>query len=175
MTKENREGFPGEPGELGSATQGGRGGTGGKGGYGEKSHDRVIILLFIIVTVALSIGTAIALKHVEANTNRIAQLEKTDVQILQQADRARDAIAVALTKANKRQDQELTLIRETTYRLCLREQVTRAVLNSDKFSDEPRLPLYDCTPNLTGGVAKLLTSDQAKVFIAKEKNNGFNP
>ena len=157
----NREGLPGEPGEQGTDTHGGHGGAGGHGGMGERVHYRTLIVYVLIITIVLSVGTAIALKKISDNTDSIKDLEKSDVVILKHADSARDAAIVA--------------IRKTEYRLCIRSQITRVALNLDKDHDEPTLPLYDCTPDLTGGQAKLLTPKQAEAFTAKVKADHFKP
>ena len=157
----SRKGLPGEPGEEGTDTHGGHGGMGGSGGMGERIHYRPLITYIVIITIALAAGTAIALKKISDNTDSIKDLEKSDVVILKHADSARDAAIAA--------------IRKTEYRLCMRSQVTRVAINIDKDHDEPTLPLYDCTPDLTGGQAKLLTPKQAEAFKAKVEQDGFKP
>lgn len=123
----------------------------------EREHDHALIVFVLIVAIVLSVGTAIVIKQVSANTDKIARLERLDVMHLQHDDEiARLAI--------KRQDQAIVLIRKTNYRLCLRGQITRAAINIDVTRDEPLLPLYNCRPNLIGESAKRLTPKQTKSF-----------
>ena len=165
-------GHPGEPGEPGV---GGHGGHGGHGGAGGTVHYRGLIVFVMIVTVVLSVGTLILLKRVNDNTVRIATVERLDVQALRAADVARDAVATALTKANQQQNTAIRLIREAEYRICVRQQVVRVAINQDRYHDEPALPLYDCTPNLTGFPARRLTASQAEKFVVRVYRDGFTP
>jgi hypothetical protein len=149
MAKSNREGEPGLPGEEGTVTQGGKGGAGGKGGYGEKAHELWIIIFVLIVAVALSVGTGIAIKKISDNTARIE---------------------TNLRSADEQHASTLKLIEQTDYRICVRQMVNRAVLDNFRGTDKEDtdslrpLPLYDCTPDLSGKLPILLTAEQAKVF-----------
>jgi hypothetical protein len=177
---DDRQGRPGEPGQPGEPGEdgGGRGGIGGAGGAGGAArpieHYKLLIF-FVIVTVALSIGTIVLLVEVEANADRIAQLERDDVMALRAADAARDAIAVALVKANIGQRQAIEVIRQTDYRLCVRQQVVRVAINLDRAHDEPHLPLYDCAPDLKGGQARQLDAAQARALADWVRRNSFEP
>ena len=158
-------GEPGEPGETG-AHGGGAGGRGGRGGRGARGgviavEHHGILIFTMLVAIALSIGTLILLSRVNDQKDQISNLERADVKILKLADANHQA--------------SIKLIYETDYRLCLRQQVVRVAINQDRDHDEPSLPLYDCTPDLTGGQAKRLTPAQTAKFIEQIKHAGFTP
>ena len=121
-----------------------------------------VLAFTVLVAIGLSIVTIIALRRVQQNSASIRQLEASD-------NKQAIALIAALDKANDQQDAAIVLIRQTNYRLCVRQQIVRAAINLDENGDEPRLPLYDCTPDLTGGEAKLLTPAQRKKFLAYVK------
>jgi hypothetical protein len=160
-------GQPGQPGEPGYGG-GGAGGTGGRDGRGGRVTYRGIILFVTVVALTLSIGTLLLVHHVDINAGKIGALQRSD------AAQGR-AIDAALRKANAQQDQAIVLIRQADYRLCLRQQVTRAAINLDRDLDEPTLPLYDCTPNLTGGKARPFTPSQTRAFIRRMQRSQFVP
>jgi hypothetical protein len=78
-------------------------------------------------------------------------------------------VALALSSATFiiaiRAQDALEAARHAEYRLCTRQMVNRAILDSERGRDEKRLPLYDCHPNLYGARAARLTPAQARVFV----------
>jgi hypothetical protein len=164
MGVSGQPGQPGEPGEPG-VHGGGRGGHGGAGGRGgsasrEKWLEALCLIAFLIAGVmsAYAIHVASVADH---DAQRITRLERVDVADLHHAD--------------DQHERSVQLIRQTDYRLCLRGQVTRAAINSDKDHDEPRLALYDCSPDLRGGVAVRLTAAQAAAFERQVARRGYAP
>lgn len=115
-------------------------------------YTRYVLWFFVIVALGLSIGTLLLV-------NDIHRLED-------QNDADARATARALRAENARQDQAIVRARRAEYRLCLRGQVTRAALNIHAARDHHRLvlPLYDCTPNITGGPAARLSPAQTRAF-----------
>lgn len=155
-------GSPGESGEYGGGAEG-RGGAGGHGGSGGKVSHRIEwafvgLVIVLVVLVAYVIKTT---HDVNRNAARIGAAEKKAQMAFAKADQA-------LTTTENLHTQAIVRIYQTDYRLCYRGQVTRAALNlyilADPRHDTRLLPLYDCTPNLTGGVAKRLTPAQTKAF-----------
>lgn len=59
-----------------------------------------------------------------------------------------------------RQDNAISAARQAEYRICVRQMVDRAVVDVTKNNDERHLPIYDCTPNLTGHPARRLTQSE---------------
>jgi hypothetical protein len=162
MTELGQPGEPGQPGAPGErgGGEGGHGGAGGRGGHAGVSHNGKLIglLVFVlVVAVGLSIATFIQTSHIDANADAIAALERKDAMQQRQ-------VGVALTLANERQDQQIVNARKAEYRICVRQMVNRAAIDLDKGGDEVGLPLYDCTPNLTGEPARLLTPAQRAAF-----------
>jgi hypothetical protein len=96
------------------------------------------MLLFGLIAIVLV--TLVVALH---NLNRITSLENQHFNLLHQ-------------------------IEQTDYRLCYRQQVTRADFDLYHIADPKRntriLPLYNCTPNLTGGQAILLTVSETAAF-----------
>ena len=173
-------GEPGQPGESGAGGggTGGHGGTGGAGGAGGSDpHARrlmVTIVFVVVVAVGLSVGTLLiaqdarnASSAAEANSDAIRALEQSDNRQTLQNERA-------LHRVDLQHDESLKLIRQTDYRLCVRQQVVRAAINLDRGHDEPNLKLYDCTPDLTGGVATSATPAQAAA-LKRAVRNGTAP
>jgi hypothetical protein len=60
--------------------------------------------------------------------------------------------------------------RGATYRICVRQMRVRIAINQDQFRDEPKLPLYDCTPNLVGKPAKRLNAAQSRALTRKYRS-----
>ena len=168
--KPSSEGQPGEPGQPGQQGQdgGGIGGKGGMGGRGGRVSYRRLTLFVIVVATVLSIGTLLLVHHVDTNGDQIRKLE-------QQNGNRTKLVALALFKANEQQNAAIALIRQAEYRICLRQQVVRAAVNADQDHDEPTLPLYDCTPDLTGGQATRLNTKQTAAFAARVKRNRYTP
>jgi len=138
-------GLPGQPGESGNVGTGGTGGTGGKGGKGGKGgpsppHLYSVVVAMLAVAFALSVGTLVLLVRVQHNTNHVAELTAQ--------------------------------VEKATYRVCFRQMVVRVDLNLNIDADNEHLerfagralPIYNCTPDLTGDAATLLTPTQTKVF-----------
>ena len=76
------------------------------------------------------------------------------------------AIATTITYGlilNKQQDT-LNHIHQAEYRICVRQMVNRASIDAGSGDDEPKLPLYDCTPNLKGVPAHRMTAAEAAAF-----------
>ena len=167
-TTDDHEGQPGEPGEPGESGHdgggaGGAGGMGGRGGRGaEEKRWLVLVIIGVIVTVALSVTTLVLLERVNSNSDHVAAIEHGD------NERAR-ALIVALEKANDRQDATDEQARRAEYRICLRQQVTRAALINHTIADKSPivLPLYSCRPNLDGGQATILSPKQRAAFLAR--------
>lgn len=163
MTGETRQGQPGEPGKpgepgVGGGGTGGTGGRGGRGGYAVERHRSSVILVFVIVlAIGLSVGTLILAADVNSNTNSIKELERSDARQLRQENKDQTA---AILEANK----ALQAARHAEYRICVRQMINRAAINLDKDRDEPRLPLYDCAPNLIGKAARLLSPAQSRAL-----------
>lgn len=160
------EGYPGEPGEPGEpggdgGGAGGRGGRGGRGGKGATTHANrttAVVMFVLLVAIALSIATLIQTHHIESNADAIAALERKDAK-------EQRMIGTALTIANYRQDEQIVNARKAAYRICLRQQVVRAAMALDSLNDEPKLPLYHCEPNLSGGQAQQMSPKQEQAFL----------
>ena len=158
-------GQPGEPGQPGQAPQEGRGGAGGHGGHAQY---RWAILAGIVMIVALAVGYLILRNYVDDNT--------TQIEALQAHDRAQSmAVSRALTLANQNQDRAIVNARLAEFRICVRQQVVRVAINIDRNADEPTLPIYDCTPNKYGGVARRLTPAETRAYERKVRKDGFTP
>jgi hypothetical protein len=157
MARAPGEGEPGQPGVRGGGT-GGRGGAGGRGGttVGRDWRDAALIFM-VLIAIGLSIGTLLLISKVNANTNANAMQER-------QIDRLQQANIVTLRKADADHVASIKIIYGTDYRLCLRQQIVRAAVDLDRNHDEPILPLYDCKPDLHGGVATRLTPAQTAAF-----------
>lgn len=159
MTDDPRQGQPGQPGKPGEPGKpsgiGGHGGAGGEGGRGgrarESHHLYIVMLVGLLFAVTLSTGTLILVTRVESNSDSISRLQAEN--------------AIQTQQANARQDRAIVAARKAEYRICLRQQITRAALALDKNNDEPRLALYDCTPDLEGGEARLLTPKERRRFL----------
>ena len=170
------EGQPGEPGEAGT-DGGGAGGTGGRGGRGGDSNERRLIwalAFFIVVAIALSVGTLLIAhdaqqnsNRVEANTDAITKLEAHDTA-------AAKALLVALQRSDTEQAQAIKLIRQAEFRICTRQMVNRVALNLDRLHDEPTLRILDCKPNLVGKVATLATPAEVRA-LEQTVRNGTAP
>jgi hypothetical protein len=121
-----------------------------------------LLIFFTVVAVGLSIGTSLLVRNVQSNDGKIARLQAHDAA----QSRAVDA---ALTKANKEQDAALVNARRAEWRICVRQQVTRAAILLDERDEGHsvvfHLPLYDCAPNLTGGAARLLNASGRNAFL----------
>jgi hypothetical protein len=147
----------GELGEAGSPGigGGGEGGRGGRGGTASTRHWIWVALFAAIVAVGLSVGTLLLANDVRNNNAEITRLQRQDRAIARHE--------------NARQDQVDTQAREAEYRICVRQQVTRAFLILDQVDegrdDVAKLPLYDCRPNLVGGPAKRLTPAERQRFL----------
>jgi hypothetical protein len=63
-------------------------------------------------------------------------------------------------------EQAIYAAHHAEYRICQRQMANRAALTLDRDHDEPRLPLLDCTPNLTGGAAVPMTAAQERALLA---------
>ena len=133
-------GLPGQPG-----IQGGHGGQGGKGGRGGSvRHLYPVMMAMLALALVTSLATLVLYVRVDNN----AATERHDRF---RADSA---------------------IHATDFRLCYRGQVTRAGIDTNIAGDRRhhvpnagrQLPLYDCRPNKTGGVAIRMTDRQAAIF-----------
>lgn len=127
-------GKPGEPGEAGTPP-GGAGGAGGAGGRGGSLHDGRFT---VVVTFFLAVAVVLSIATVVISVNQ--------------------------ANLNDRQDDAIQAAQRAEYRICVRQMINRAAINLDKGSDEPRLPLYDCTPNLSGHSARPLTPTQSRAL-----------
>jgi hypothetical protein len=162
-TAKRRPGEPGEPGVSGGGA-GGRGGAGGHGGAAKPEPAWLFAMIFIvIVAIGMSVATIIVVRRVDHNTQQIATLER------QHASEAR-ALISALAKADEQQADAIKAARQAEYRICVRQQIIRAAIDLDTGHDEPRLPLYDCKPNLRGQPARRLTPPQSRTFEAYVRN-----
>jgi hypothetical protein len=63
-------------------------------------------------------------------------------------------------------EQAIVASRRAEYRICVRQMIVRAILDTEAGNDEARLPVYDCTPNLHGRPARRLAARQAALFEA---------
>lgn len=142
-----RPGLPGEPGERGrrGGGAGGAGGTGGAGGHAGVSHAAYWAIVCAVIVVAFLSSVVIW------NT----------VRIQKSVNKANAAAITAL--------HSITLARQAEDRLCIRQMVTRAVINNHLAHDRDHiadLPIYDCSPNVRGGAARLLTPVQTAEYQA---------
>jgi hypothetical protein len=166
--KPGAPGLPGEPGESG----GGRGGAGGRGGRGGDAPRSAVehyglLIFLVIVAVALSVGTLLLLIQVQNNADMIHDLEQSNAETFRLSQRAQDS---ALIEAK----QALDAARQAEYRICVRQMINRAVLDTDRHGDERHLPLYDCTPNLAGNPARRLTPAEMRAFGRKVASTPAN-
>jgi len=83
-------------------------------------------------------------------------------------------ILVLLVRVQRNEEADIKQVnaaimaaQKAEYRICLRQMINRAVIDSDKANDERRLPLYDCTPNLHGKPARRFSTEEAANFIQR--------
>ena len=119
-----------------------------------------LLVFVLIVSLGLSVGTLVLTKHVEQNAQKIEGLNARQVVLLHGTDAANE--------------HAISLIRAAEYRLCLRQQVVRLVIDSDKHHDGSYLKLYDCTPNLYGAAPTIATAAQVAA-LRRQVMNGTAP
>jgi hypothetical protein len=77
-------------------------------------------------------------------------------------------LIVRVQQNTDRLQRQVVAARRAEYRICTRQMVNRAALDTDLTKDEGKLlPLYDCSPNLVGRPARRLTDGEASAYRMK--------